>query len=243
VRSYKSIADVPEAPDLVGIVVPYTKVLDVLRECHAKRAGSAVIISAGFAERGTDDGVEMQRKVAAFVRETGFHFTGPNCLGLANVRDNIWPTASSRTLGGLTGSIGLVCQSGATAFGPFLLRAVDSGIGLSHIISTGNEIDLEFSDFARYLVDDEDTRVIAGFVESFKNVDKFIAVAKLAAERGKPIVQACGRTRKADRADQDRPLGIRGSGGALAHRSTHRCGCAVRGRIQAVRCDSRTRLR
>jgi acetyltransferase len=104
------------------------------------------------------------------------------------VRDDIWATASSRTLGGLTGNIALVCQSGATAFGPFLVRAVDSGIGLSHIISTGNEADLDFSDFARYLVDDGETRVIAGFVEGFKDIRKFVAMAKLAAERAKPIV-------------------------------------------------------
>ncbi len=110
--------------------MPYSKVLDVLQECHEKKAGSAVIISAGFAERGDDAGLDLQQKVGAFARESGLRFTGPNCLGLANVRDDIWPTASSRTLGGLTGHIGLVCQSGATAFGPFLLRAVDSGIGL-----------------------------------------------------------------------------------------------------------------
>ena len=183
-----SLADLPEAPDLVGIVVPYAKVLGVLQECVDKKAGSGVIISAGFSERDTDAGHDLQRKVGAFAKETGFRFTGPNCLGVANVRNNIWATASSRTLDGLTGHIGLVCQSGATAFGPFLLRAVDAGIGLSHIISTGNEIDLDFSDFARYLVDDPETRVIAGFVEGFKNVDKFIAVAELAAERGKPIV-------------------------------------------------------
>src|SRR4029453_11596085 len=91
-------------------------------------------------------------------------------------------------LGGLTGPIALVCQSGATAFGPFLLRAVDSGIGLSHIISTGKEIDLDFTDFARHLLDDPETRVIAGFIEGFKDVKKLIAVAELAAERGKPIV-------------------------------------------------------
>ena len=188
VKAYRSVAELPEAPDLVGIVVPYTRVLDVLQECHDKHAGAGVIISAGFAERGTDSGLELQRKVAAFTRQTHFRFTGPNCLGLANVRENIWATASSRTLGGLTGHIALVCQSGATAFGPFLIRAVDSGIGLSHIISTGNEIDLDFSDFARYLIDDPDTRVIAGFVEGFKDVRKFIAVAELAAERGKPIV-------------------------------------------------------
>jgi acetyltransferase len=188
IKAYKSVSELPEAPDLVGVVVPYKQVIPVLRECHQKKAGSAVIISAGFAERGNDSGLDMQRQLAAVVKETGLHFTGPNCLGLANVRDNIWPTASSRTLGGLTGHIGLVCQSGATAFGPFLLRAVDAGIGLSHIISTGNEVDLDFTDFARWLVDDPETRVIAGFVEGFKSVKKLIAVAELAAERGKPIV-------------------------------------------------------
>ena len=188
VKAYRSIADLPEAPDLMGVVVPYTHVLDVLKQGHAKGAGSAVVISAGFAERGTDSGLDLQRQVGAFARESGLRIAGPNCLGLANVRDNIWATASSRTLGGLTGHIALVCQSGATAFGPFLLRAVDAGIGLSHIISTGNETDLDFSDFARYLIDDPETRVVAGFVEGFKDVQKFIAVAKLAAERGKPIV-------------------------------------------------------
>jgi acetyltransferase len=188
VPSYRSVSDLPEAPDLVGVVVPYHKVLDVLQECHAKKAGSAVVISAGFAERGTDSGLDLQRRLGAFAKETGFRFTGPNCLGVANVRDDIWATASSRTLDGLTGNIALVCQSGATAFGPFLVRAIDSGIGLSHIISTGNEIDLDFCDFARYLIDDPTTRVIAGFVEGFKDAGKLIAVAKLAAERGKPIV-------------------------------------------------------
>ncbi|HEX2828650.1 MAG TPA: acetate--CoA ligase family protein [Burkholderiales bacterium] len=188
VKAYRNIADLPEAPDLMGVVVPYQKVMDVLREGHAKGNRAAVVISAGFAERGTDSGLDLQRKLGAYARESGLRIAGPNCLGLANVRDDIWATASSRTLGGLTGHIALVCQSGATAFGPFLLRAVDSGIGLSHIISTGNETDLDFADFARYLVDDPGTRVIAGFVEGFKDVRKFIAMAELAADRGKPIV-------------------------------------------------------
>ncbi|MGE5465703.1 MAG: acetate--CoA ligase family protein [Methanocella sp.] len=187
-RCYPSVSALPEAPDLVGIVVPHAKVLGILGECRNKQAGSAVIISAGFAERGTEAGAVLQTDLGRFARESGVRIAGPNCLGLANVRDDIWATASSRTLGGLRGHIGLVCQSGATAFGPFLLRAVDSGIGLSYIISTGNETDLDFSDFARYLVDDPETRVIAGFVEGFKDVRKMIAVAELAAERGKPIV-------------------------------------------------------
>ena len=188
VRSYPSVTDLPEAPDVVGIVVPYDQVLDVLRESHRKGAGSAIVISAGFAERGVDDRRDLQRELGVFARASGMRISGPNCLGLANVKNDIWATSSSRGAEGLTGPIGLVCQSGATAFGPFLVRAVENGIGFSYIISTGNEADLDFTDFARYLLDDPDTRVIAGFVEGFKRADKFLEVAKLAAERGKPIV-------------------------------------------------------
>lgn len=188
VASYPSVSDLPEAPDVVGIVVPYDQVLDVLQESHGKGAGSAIVISAGFAERGVDDRRDLQAELGEFARTSGMRISGPNCLGLANVKQDIWATSSSRGASGLTGPIGLVCQSGATAFGPFLVRAVENGIGFSYIISTGNEADLDFTDFARYLLDDPDTRVIAGFVEGFKRADKFLEVAKLAAERGKPIV-------------------------------------------------------
>src|SRR6201995_1059108 len=188
VKSYPSVTELPEAPDVVAIVVRYDQVLDVLEESHRKGAGSAIVISAGFAERGIDDRRDLQGDLGEFARSSGIRISGPNCLGLANVKHDIWATSSSRGAGGQSGPNGLVCQSGATAFGPFLVRAVENGIGFSYIISTGNEADLDFSDFARYLLDDPDTRVIAGFVEGFKRADKFLEVAKLAAERGKPIV-------------------------------------------------------
>ncbi|HLF04841.1 MAG TPA: acetate--CoA ligase family protein [Dehalococcoidia bacterium] len=187
-KCYPTISDLPEAPDLVGIVVPYDQVMDTLRESHRKGAGSAIVISAGFAERGLEDRRDLQDELGAFARQSGLRVCGPNCLGVANVRDDIWASSSSRGSDGLTGPVGLICQSGASAFGPFLTRAVEEGIGLSHIISTGNEADLDFSDFARYLLDDDGVKVIAGFVEGFKDARKFIEVARLAADRGKPIV-------------------------------------------------------
>ena len=188
VKCYPSVSDLPEAPDVVGVVVSSGQVLDVLKEVHQKGTRAAIIISAGFSERGTPEGRDLQAQVSAFARESGLRISGPNCLGLANVKDDIWVTSSSRGAEVLSGPVGLVCQSGASAFGPFLNRALDSGIGLSYIISTGNEADLDFSDFVRYLLNDDDTKVIAGFVEGFKDARKFIEVAKLAAERGKPIV-------------------------------------------------------
>ena len=188
IKCYPSVTSLPETPDVVCVVVSSGQVIDVLNESHRKGTKAAVVISAGFSERGTQEGRDLQGQVAAFARESGLRISGPNCLGLANVKDDIWVSASSRGAEGLGGSVGLVCQSGASAFGPFLNRAIDSGIGLSYIISTGNEADLDFSDFVRYLLDDDDTKVIAGFVEGFKDAKKFIEVAKLAAERGKPIV-------------------------------------------------------
>ncbi len=188
VKCYPSVTELPEAPDVVGIVVPYHAVLDILRESHAKGAQSAIVISAGFAERGVDDRRELQIELGRFAQESGMRVSGPNCLGLANLKADIWASASSRGAAGLTGPVGLVCQSGASAFGPFLTRAVDEGIGFTYIVSTGNEADLDFCDFARYLLDDDDTRVIAGFIEGFKDGRKFVELARLAAERGKPIV-------------------------------------------------------
>lgn len=188
IKSYPSVSDLPEGPDLVCIVVPYNQVLDVLQECRDKGAGAAVIISAGFSERGDSERHDLQQQLGRFAQESGIRLCGPNCLGVANVKDNIWASASSRMSDGLSGPIGMVCQSGASAFGPFLVRAVDNGIGFSYIISTGNEADLDFADFARFLLDDHATRVIAGFVEGFKDARKFMHMAQLAAERGKPII-------------------------------------------------------
>ena len=212
VKSYKSITELPETPDVVAVVVPFNHVLSTLKEAHAKGTRAAIVISAGFAERGLADRAQLQLEVAQFAKESGIRISGPNCLGLANVRDNIWLTSSSRQMQGVRGKVGLICQSGATLFGPFLARAADSGMGLSYVVSTGNEADLDFADFARYLIDDEGTQVIAGFVEGFKDAKKFIAVAKLAAERAKPIVLIkIGRSDLGKRAASSHTAALTGS--------------------------------
>jgi len=187
-KAYASVLDIPEVPDTAAIVVPYHAVLPALEQCHEKGITSAIVISAGFAERGNDERGDLQGELTKFAERTGLRMSGPNCLGLASVKDKLWLNASSRPMMGDAGPIGLVCQSGATLFGPILVRADECGVGLSYAISTGNEADLEFSDFARYLLDDDSTKVIAGFIEGIKNPAKFLEVARLAAERGKPMV-------------------------------------------------------
>ena len=212
-KCYPSVRELPEAPDAVGVIVPYHLVIPTLRDAAEVGAGSGIVISAGFSERGVEDRRYLQAELGRVARESGVRISGPNCLGLANIKDDIWACSSSRLEGVelRSGNVGLVCQSGASAFGPFLSRAVGRGIGFSYIVSTGNEADLEAADFARYLLDDDDTTVIAMFIEGFKDARKFVEVAKLAAERGKPIVAVkIGRSDLGSRAARSHTAALTG---------------------------------
>ena len=212
VKCYSSLRELPDSPDLVGIIVPRDRVLSILEECAEVGAGSAIVISAGFAERGTEEGGALQAQMEELARQSGVRICGPNCLGVANLKSNIWASAAPLGAEGISGSIALVSQSGASAFGPFLSGAVDRGIGYSYIISTGNEADLGSADFIRYLLDDADTKVIACFVEGFKDGRQFREVAQLAQERGKPIVLVkVGRSEPGARAARSHTAALTGS--------------------------------
>jgi len=188
---YHSIPELPAAVDLAAIIIPAPSVLEALWQCAEKGVKSAVVISAGFAELGTEEGRARQAELQRLVSETGLRVCGPNCLGLANVAESIWAAAGSRLATDMTafaGSIGLVSQSGATGFGPLIATAQDRRVGYRYIVSTGNEADLESSDFAQYMLQDPKIKVVAMLVEGFRSGRKFVETAELALEVGKPIV-------------------------------------------------------
>ncbi len=85
------------------------------------------------------------------------------------------------------GETGLITQSGAFGASIFV-RAMRVGLGFSHWAATGNEADLEFCDFLDYMVEDPQTRVIAGFLAGVENGPKLMAGLDHAAQRGKPVV-------------------------------------------------------
>src|SRR2546428_10168059 len=89
VKSYARVADLPEGPDLVAVVVPYDQVLDVLEACHAKGAGSAIVISAGVAERGGPARRDLQKQLGGFAPGPGPPPRRPDFLGPANRKDRI----------------------------------------------------------------------------------------------------------------------------------------------------------
>ena len=188
VKCYSTLSDLPESPDLVGIIVPYHQVLPVIQETAQVGAGSAIIVSAGFSERGDEERSKLQDQIKHLAESSGVRICGPNCLGVALVQQGVWPSSTPPDPRLKPGPIALVSQSGATSFGPLMTRAIDMGVGYSHIVSTGNEADLESSDFIRYLLDEPDVRVVACFIEGLKDGRKFLDAARVALDRGKSIV-------------------------------------------------------
>ena len=212
VPSYPSLADLPESPDLVGVIVPYHQVLPVLKQSADAGAGAAVVVSAGFAERGNQKGNRLQDEIGDFAASSGLRVCGPNCLGAANVLQGVWPSSHAPDPRLKPGPVALVSQSGATAFGPLTTRAVDLGLGYSHVISTGNEADLESSDFIDYLLDDPNVRVVACFIEGLKDGRKFLDVARKALRLGKSIVLIkVGRTSVGAKAARSHTAALTGS--------------------------------
>ena len=212
---YPSIREVPEPVDLAAIIIPGPMVVDALHECAEMGAKAALVISAGFAELGTEEGRARQAELQAIARKTGLRVCGPNCLGVANVVDNLWATAASSIpieTQALKSNIGLVSQSGATCFGPLLTTARDRGVGFRYVVSTGNGADLESSDYVQYMLRDPEVSVVAALVEGFQDGDKFIETAEMALQMGKPLVLLkVGRSEVGSRAAGSHTAAMTGS--------------------------------
>lgn len=186
-KCYSTILDFPYPIDCALIAVPGKNVFTVLNECADHNVKSAIIFSAGFAEIGDH---EKQAGIKRLAAERNIRLCGPNCVGLINFHDGIALSFSQfldiETL--IPGNIALISQSGALG-GSLLNRAQDRKIGFSYFISSGNEADLELSDYIKNLIlHDEQTAVIAALIEGFKDGSKFVEVAELALKRQKPLI-------------------------------------------------------
>lgn len=186
IRCYPDIGALPEVPDVGIVLLGAERAHQAVRELAARGTGAAIVLASGYTETG-DVGARRQ---AELIEAAGsMRLLGPNTIGLVNLTDNI-PLSASGALAMdhfPAGSIGVVSQSGGI-LGALLSRAAARGIGLSKLVSTSNEADLELADFIDYLADDPATRVIALYVESVRNVERFRAAALKAAAAGKPVV-------------------------------------------------------
>jgi acyl-CoA synthetase (NDP forming) len=214
---YPSLSAIGAPIDLALIAIPAEAVLGALEECAAAGVGYAVIISSGFAEQGGEQ-TQLQDRIAALARRTGLRISGPNAEGFYNdigrVAATFSPTVEPRPgdaapIAG-AGRIGIVAQSGGMGFALYN-RGRAQGLSFSYVVSTGNEADLTASDFFAYMARDAGTAAIMLFIEGVRDPEKFIAAARDAAARGKPVIVAkMGRTGAGERAAQSHTASLAG---------------------------------
>jgi acyl-CoA synthetase (NDP forming) len=173
-KAYPSILDLPETADLAVILVNDAE--PALADAIEHGAAFAVIFGAGYAEQG-EDGRAAQQRLADLVAGSELRLLGPNT--------NLNAFESFRT--DLPGkAIALISQSGHQ--GRPIFQGQEIGIALNHWAPTGNEVDLEFADFARFFADQPTTGAIAAYIEGFKDGRTLALAADHAADRGVPIV-------------------------------------------------------
>ncbi|MGB9552865.1 MAG: acetate--CoA ligase family protein, partial [bacterium] len=173
------------------------KVLPVLMEGAQKGIKAAWAFASGFAESG-EEGRKLQQKLSDFCAENGIQFCGPNCVGLVNLNASFAAFSAPLNQHLKKGNIGAIVQSGSVCLA---LTNSNRGIGFSKIISTGNEAVLEATEYLDYLLDDQETEVIALFIESFRKPERLEYISRKAKELNKPIILVkVGKSELAQRA-------------------------------------------
>lgn len=180
---FASIHDVPEDVDLAVIILPAEMILDVLHDCGAKGVKAGIVISGGFKELGAE-GKKREAALKSAAHEMGIRIIGPNCVGNVNISSGL----NTTFIKGMPdkGGIAFVSQSGAVC-GGVVDHVLNEGIGFSHLISLGNEMDVTETDMIAYLATDPETTVIAAYVESIRDGMRFMQVASHVSHQ-KPIV-------------------------------------------------------
>ncbi|MDF3312219.1 acetate--CoA ligase family protein [Rhodococcus sp. T2V] len=197
-KLWTSLSALPEVPDLVFVMVPAHAVPGIVAEAAALGVGAVEVLSSGFSEEGPE-GAALQERLATVSRESDIPVLGPNNLGFVNVHERIglFPMAESEPLP--AGSVAMVSQSGNLASQvQTLARTFD--VGLSFVVSTGNEVDVTVGDVIDYLVDDESTAAIGVFLEMVRHPERFLAACRRARQAGKlVVVLKAGRSEAAAR--------------------------------------------
>ncbi len=195
-KCFKSMLDIPQEVDSAVVIVKRDLVLPVLHDCVTKGTRAVIVITAGFGEAG-EEGRKLQREIAQVARQGQITMLGPNCLGFLNPRAKF--NASFGQALGEAGSIALISQSGAliTAIQDF---AAKDKIGFSILASLGNKASLDEVEFLENLQHDENTKVIAAYLEDISRGQDFMRVAERVGKVKPVVILKSGRTSSGARA-------------------------------------------
>ena len=197
---YPDLGSTPEPADTVVVAIPAEQVPGILASAVESGVRGAVVLSSGFAEAGPA-GQKRQAELERLAADRGLLICGPNCYGVFNIRLGAATFSADLAEPLQPGAVGLVSQSGgfSHAIGEYLMQ--QRAVGLSYIVSCGNQAGVTVEDYIAFLVEDDDTAVVGAFVEGFKKPETLRQAAARARALAKPIVMLkVGRSENARQA-------------------------------------------
>lgn len=196
--AYPSILEVPGEVDLVNICVHYRRIPQVIEECGKKGVKFVIVHTAGFKEVG-DEGLRREQELVAIARQYGMRVFGPNSQGIQNSDPVVSVYANFTFVPMAPGNISIITQGGG--MGELLkLHLYQAGLGHRLYCSYGNESDLTMPEILAYYGEDPGTRVIMLQIESFKNPDAFLQIARHITQHKPILALKAGRTQAGSRA-------------------------------------------
>lgn len=196
IRCYPNPRDLPEPVDLAVIMTPAATVPGVVRECVDAGVRSAIVISAGFKERGPE-GLELERQIQAELQRGSMRLLGPNCLGIMNPWIGLNATFARDIA--RPGNVAFLSQSGAL-LAAILDMSLREQVGYSAIVSTGSMVDLDWGDLISFYGEDPKTQSILLYMESIGDARSFLSAAREVALSKPIILIKAGRTEAASKA-------------------------------------------
>lgn len=217
-KCYADVKNFGQKIDMAIICIPTKIVLPSVENCIQAGAQAIVVITAGFKEVGAE-GAQLEGELLRLCKSRNVRLMGPNCLGLINSHYRM--NASFAKKMPLTGGISVLSQSGALATA-ILDWAAARLLGLAKMVSIGNKADLDESDFIEAFAEDEQTKVIVGYLESIASGDEFVKVAEAAASKKPIVILKAGTTAAGSKAASSHTGSLAGADiayGAAFHRS------------------------
>ncbi len=206
-KTFKSIRDIPHPVDLAVVATPAATVTQIITECVDAGVKSAVVISAGFKERGVE-GAALEQQIKEQLKRSTLRLIGPNCLGIMNPIIGLNATFAKDPP--QAGNVAFLSQSGA------LLSAIldwshREQVGFSAIVSTGSMLDVGWGDLIYYFGDDPHTKSILLYMESVGDARSFLSAAREVSLTKPIIVIKAGRSEAASRAAASHTGALTGS--------------------------------
>ena len=191
-KAYPRVDLIPDEVEVVAIIVPAPSMPQVMRDCAKKGVKGVVILSSGFREAG-GEGIGFEREIVEIATKAGIRIVGPNTTGILNTSNGF--TTSFVPLPKLRkGNVAFIAQTGLFAAAAFWWILSAEPFGLSKVMGLGNKSDVGDSEALEYLAHDEDTEVIALYMEGIKDGRKFLEATRKAAKIKPVLILKSGRT-------------------------------------------------